>query len=92
MGLSSFGKFRENFHFPQGQHGMMLRAHFLAKMLHPLSSSTALDLANCLGDLVVKRKPTEQIGISLVDQVGQCQLRVLLHLLRHAPMVSPALL
>lgn len=59
MGLSSFGKFRENFHFPQGQHGMMLRAHFLAKMLHPLSSSTALDLANCLGDLVVKRKPTE---------------------------------
>ena len=31
-------------------------AHLLAKTLHPLPSSTGLNLANCLCDLMIKRK------------------------------------
>lgn len=46
------------------------RLIFLQKMLHPLSNSTGLNLANCSCDLRIKRKHNGPTGIALVEEVG----------------------
>lgn len=71
--LGSLGKFSTSLK-DRGNEAESNTAHCLAKMLHPLSNSTSVNLANCLCDLLIKRKhnsPTETHRINRYFTCGR---------------------